>query len=269
VQDTGDTSNGGIDLDASANTLTFDVVSVNDAPEGQNLTVVTAEDTDYTIRVADLGFSDDSDGDLLLSIEIASVPVNGSLTLDGSAVSTGQQIPATQIMAGDLVFSPDPETYGASYAQVSFIVTDDGGTPGVDTAISTNTLTIDVTGVNDAPSGTDRTVVTDEDVPYVFGASDFGFADTRDLTDTLAGVLISSLPDKGQLTLAGSAVAVGDVIALASLDSGEFQYLAAEHENGIDYSRFLFQVQDDNLQPGDNTDPVARQLAAGQRLWFQ
>jgi hypothetical protein len=260
VQDTGGTNNGGIDLDASPNTITFDVVSINDAPEGQNLTVATAEDTDYTIQVADLGYSDRSDGDQLLSIEIAGVPVNGTLTLNGVAVSTGQQISALQIAAGELVFSPDPEAYGVAYGQFSFIVRDDGGLPGVDTAIATNTLTIDVTGVNDAPAGADRTVVTDEDVPYVFSAVDFGFVDSRDLTDSLSGVLISTLPDKGVLTAGGNAVAVGDVIDIAAINAGEFSYLAESHENGTGYSSFNFQVQDGNTQPGNNTDLVARQL---------
>ena len=174
---------------------------------------------------------------------------------------TGQQITSTDIASGNLVFSPDPQTHGIAHSRISFVVTDDGGLPGVDTAVSANTLTIDVTAVNDAPTGQDRTVVTDEDVPFIFSAADFGFIDTFDATDTLAGVLISSLPDRGQLTVNGNAVSVGDVVSVASINNDEFQYLAAANENGIDYSRFLFQVQDDNLQPGDNTDPIARQLA--------
>ena len=261
VQDDGGTSNGGVDLDAIANTLVIDVLSINDAPQGEDLTVTTAEDTDYVIQTADLGYSDVADGDQLQSIEIVGLPVNGTLALGGLAVVSGQQITSTDIASGNLVFSPDPQTHGIAHSRISFVVTDDGGLPGVDTAVSANTLTIDVTAVNDAPTGQDRTVVTDEDVPFIFSAADFGFVDTFDATDTLAGVLISSLPDRGQLTVNGNAVSVGDVVSVTSIDNGEFQYLAAANENGIDYSRFLFQVQDDNLQPGDNTDPIARQLA--------
>ena len=47
---------------------------------------------------------------------------------------------------------------GAGYASFTFQVRDNGGTAngGVDLDPSRNTITIDVTSVNDAPSGTTR-----------------------------------------------------------------------------------------------------------------
>ena len=56
---------------------------------------------------------------------------------------------------------------------------DDGGTAngGVDIDQSANTITVDVTPVNDAPAGTDNTVTIDEDGGYIFAAADFGFSD--------------------------------------------------------------------------------------------
>ena len=41
VQDDGGTANGGVDLDQSANTITINVTSVNDAPAGTDKTVTT------------------------------------------------------------------------------------------------------------------------------------------------------------------------------------------------------------------------------------
>ena len=61
MQDNGGTANGGVDLDASANTMTIDVTSVNDAPAGTDNTVTTLEDTQYTFAAADFGFTDPND----------------------------------------------------------------------------------------------------------------------------------------------------------------------------------------------------------------
>ncbi len=59
---------------------------------------------------------------------------------------------------------------------------DDGGTAngGVDLDQSPNTITVNVTAVNDAPAGTDKTVTTLEDTAYTFTAADFGFSDPND-----------------------------------------------------------------------------------------
>ena len=59
---------------------------------------------------------------------------------------------------------------------------DDGGTAngGVDTDPTPNTITVNVTSVNDAPAGTDKTVTTLEDTAYVFASADFGFTDASD-----------------------------------------------------------------------------------------
>ena len=41
-------------------------------------------------------------------------------------------------------------------------------------------MTVNVTAVNDAPSGTNNTVTTLEDTAYTFAAADFGFSDPND-----------------------------------------------------------------------------------------
>ncbi len=78
VQDDGGTLNGGIDLDATPNTITIDVNDVNDEPAGADNTVSTLEDSDYTFTVADFGFSD-SDGDNLQAIRIDALPLTARL----------------------------------------------------------------------------------------------------------------------------------------------------------------------------------------------
>ena len=66
----------------------------------------------------------------------------------------------------------------------------------------------DVTSVNDAPAGADKTVSVLEDGTYTFSAADFGFTDTADAAGTaganaLANVKITTLPGAGNLTLSG------------------------------------------------------------------
>ena len=76
MQDNGGTANGGVDLDASANTMTVNVTSVNDAPAGTDNTVTTLEDTQYTFAAADFGFTDpnDSPANALTAVTITTDP---------------------------------------------------------------------------------------------------------------------------------------------------------------------------------------------------
>ena len=57
-----------------------------------------------------------------------------------------------------------------------------------DTSSATDTDTVNITvgSVNDAPLGTDGAVTTNEDTPYTFTQSDFGFTDV-DVPDSLVG----------------------------------------------------------------------------------
>jgi hypothetical protein len=82
VQDSGGTLNGGTDLDASANTLTIHVTTVNDAPAGADKTVSTLEDTDYTFAAVDFGFTDaaDTPANTLMAVRINTISGAGALT---------------------------------------------------------------------------------------------------------------------------------------------------------------------------------------------
>src|SRR5205085_2100614 len=128
----------------------------------------------------------------------------GSLTLNGGAVSAGQSVSLAAITAGQLVFSPAANANGNAYASFTFQVQDDGGIAngGVNLDQSPNTLTINVTSVNDAPVGTDNTLTINEDTPRTLTAADFGFTDPNDSpANTLAAVTITPLPTAGSLTL--------------------------------------------------------------------
>ena len=63
------------------------------------------------------------------------------------------------------------------------------------------TMTVNVTAVNDAPTGTSNTVTTLEDTAYTFGVADFGFSDPNDNPpNSLLAVKITTLPTAGTFT---------------------------------------------------------------------
>ena len=264
VQDDGGTANGGVNLDATPNTLTIDVTSVNDAPSGTNNTITTLEDVDYAFSAGDFGFSDSADGDALSAVYITTVPTNGTLYVDingdgivdvGEAVSATDVIALADIIAGRLKFKPAADANGTGYDSFTFQVQDDGGTAngGIDTDQTPNTMTIDVTSVNDAPAGTNNTVTTLEELDYTFGGADFGFSDGAE-GNNFTGILITTVPTSGTLYLdvngdglvdVGENIAATDIITLADISAGRLKFKPAIDGAGVGYDSFTFQVQDD------------------------
>jgi len=198
VQDNGGTVNGGVDLDQSPNTITVNVTAVNDAPSGADKTVTTLEDTAYTFTAADFGFSDSSDSpaNTLLAVKVSTLLTAGTLANNGVAVTTGQFVSVANINSGLFKFTPAVNANGLNYASFTFQVQDNGGTVngGVDLDQSPNTITVNVTSVNDAPAGANNTVTALEDAAYTFTAADFGFSDPSDSpANTLLAVKVSTL----------------------------------------------------------------------------
>jgi VCBS repeat-containing protein len=249
VQDNGGTANGGIDLDASPNTITVNVTSVNDAPAGADKLITTLEDTSYTFTASDFGFTDpnDSPANALAAVRITTLPVAGTLLDNGVAVTAGQSVSAADIAGGLLTFAPAANANGAGYANFTFQVQDNGGTAngGVDLDASPNTITFNVTSVNDAPAGADDIVTTLQNTPYTFAASDFGFTDPNDTpANALLAVKISTLPAAGTLTDNGVPVTAGQFVSLTDIAGGLLKFTPAVNASGPGYASFTFQVQD-------------------------
>ena len=104
------------------------------------------------------------------------------MTDNGVAVAAGQFVSVADMNAGLLQFTPAAYANGADYASFTFQVQDNGGTANgsVDLDPVAKTMTVDVTSVNSAPSGTSSTVTTLENAVYAFQAADFGFSDPHD-----------------------------------------------------------------------------------------
>ena len=139
VSDNGGGTSGGVD--SATNTYTVTVLPVNDAPSATPLTnnVVVLEDNGPTTVPAFLSAFSAGPGETQgLSLSVANN--NNSLFLVQPAISP----------AGDLAFAPAVNAFGS--ATVTYVLIDDGGTPNGGVDRSTNTFTITVTPVNDAPT---------------------------------------------------------------------------------------------------------------------
>ncbi len=78
-------------------------------------------------------------------------------------MTLGQVISAADIAAGNLTFTPAADENGIGYDSFGFRVHD-----GTAYSAAAYTMTVDVTPVQDLPTGADGTVVTSEDTAYVF-----------------------------------------------------------------------------------------------------
>ena len=126
-------------------TVTVSVDAVNDAPSSSGLTLSIDEDTPHTFGEADFTFSDGDTGDNLQAVRIDSLPTPaslGELTLNGAALSAGQEIAVGDI--GTLVFTPALNASG----DVSFTYSVSDG----DEFSATANAAITIAAVNDPPT---------------------------------------------------------------------------------------------------------------------
>lgn len=144
--------NDGADNSNTA-TATVTVTDVNDAPAGTDSTITASEDTFRAISASDLGFSD-ADG-TFGSVTINAV-TGGKIYLDADGTAGGgapveATLPVTftaqDLIDGKASFKADQSINGSGAGSITFTVTDDDGA----SAAASNTLTVDVTAVNDSP----------------------------------------------------------------------------------------------------------------------
>ncbi|WP_153301682.1 tandem-95 repeat protein, partial [Endozoicomonas arenosclerae] len=142
---------------------TIYLTDVNDAPDAQDETVSTLEDSIYTFTVSDFNFSDADEGDSLSQIRIDNLPEHGELLLNGVAVSESDTVSQQDITSGLLTFRPVLNANGDGYDSFSFSVADQQDV----FSTTQNVMTVDVTAVNDAPvvsAGISHTVNEDHTI---------------------------------------------------------------------------------------------------------
>ncbi|MFG6080278.1 FG-GAP-like repeat-containing protein [Paracoccus litorisediminis] len=239
---TGTSGEGRISTGAGAATaliITNELPNV--APSGTDRTITVIEDGSRTIGAADFGFSD-SEGHNLSAVRISTVPATGQLLLNGVAVSAGQMVSASDIASGGLVYHPAANGDGNGYASFTFQVRDDGGTQigGTDMDQTPNSLTINVTPVNDAPVLTgDLRATVAEGGRYVLTGADIGFSDPD---DSASGVVFRVSGESNGVLRVGGAVASS--FTAADITAGRVSFTHNGSETGAVSFRVL--VEDGN-----------------------
>ena len=167
-------------------TLIITVTGVNDVPTAADKTITTNEDTAHVFSASDFGYTDADDDDALVSVKITGLEDAGALQYyNGSAwvdVTENQVITATDIGNNKLRFNPAANENGSSYTTFDFTVND-----GDADSASANTITVNVTAVNDAPVADNETNSVNEDatITVTDGSSDVLHGDTDTENDAL------------------------------------------------------------------------------------
>lgn len=114
--------------------------------------------------------------------------------------------------------------------------------------------------INDAPVGTSATLTTIENTAHSFDTADFGFSDTN--SDSLSGVVITTLPMVGILRLDGTAVTAGQTISVADIVAGKLVWTPPANQDGAALTTIGFKVIDDGGTDysGEDTDGTERFL---------
>jgi Domain of unknown function (DUF4347)/Cadherin-like len=231
--------------------------------EDQSQLFSTANGTNITLTDLD---ASTSQVELSISAANSTVSLAG---LNGLTVTSGANRSSALTLRGTvsdlnlaldgLVLAPLANFSGSTSLSLTLDDLGNSGSGGPKQA--TLNIPLTVSAVNDAPNGSDTTVTTAEDRSIVFKAADFGFADTLDSpSNGFSGIVISSLPSQGTLTLAGRMVTINQFISNAELANGSLLFTPNAGDNGAGYSRFNFQVQDDggSALDGVDLDPTQR-----------
>ncbi len=217
-----------------------------------DVTVMNANDAPVLSPIGNQSINEGATLTFTATASDADVPAN-TLTFSLGGAPVGATIDAA---TGVFNWTPT-EAQGAGIYSFDVIVSDGAG--GADS----ETITCTVHEVNSAPAGTDRTVTTLEDTPYIFTAADFGFTDPGDVpVNLLLAVKITTLPGAGSLTLNGIAVTAGQTISVADISAGWLVFEPAADANGLGYASLTFQVQDDGgtANGGVDLDPTPNMI---------
>ena len=177
-------------------------IPVNSAPSSTNDTQTTLEDTPLILGSTDFGTYSDAENSPLAAVRITTLPTLGSLQYNNGsawvAVVQDQVISKADLDAGKLQFVPALNGNGSGYAGIGFKVSD-----GTTFAVNANTLNVNVTAVNDAPTVSGPVSLPDgvEDSAYAFTAAQLlANASDVDVGDSLSVQSVSVDPSDGSIT---------------------------------------------------------------------
>ncbi len=227
-------------------TSTIAITAVNDAPVAQASSVTTNEDTAKTFAASDFLFTD-AESNALVSITVSGLSLAGgdALTVNQGAgpvsVTNGMTITLAQIAT--MVYTPGANANGVALSTFDFTANDAA------TGTVSDTMSINVTAINDAPAAQASTVTTVEETPLTFAASDFLFSDPE--SDSLVSISISALSlasgDTLTVDLGSGAVAVTTGMTITAAQIATMIYTPAFNGNGTPRSTITFTGNDSDI----------------------
>jgi VCBS repeat-containing protein len=252
-------------------TVTITVTGTNDAP------TLTITDPSGTMSEGDGAAALSDSGSLSFGDFDTTDVVTVSETTNTAPMWSSGALSAPQIAALEAGFTVDANSWDYNTAEnldflaagetitMSFdvVAADDSGA-GNNTS-ATQTVTVTITGTNDAPVAQGSSVTTLEDTQHVFTSAEFGFTDIE--SDDMSSITIQDLESLGSLRLNGVNVTEGTVITKAQLDNNELTFDAGPDESGVNYDNFTYTVNDAstgtvsavmaiNVTPVDDMNPI-------------
>src|SRR6185295_3172820 len=218
------TTGGTTAFSAATDVIDVNVTAVNDAPTlSAPATFTVTEDVAGNLTYTGSPFADVDSGSLTVTLSIADGTVNastgGGVTVAGTGTArtfTGSAAALNTFFttAGNITYTTalNNNTARTLTTQVS-----DGS------LTASTTSSVNITPVNDAPTGADATLTATEDTPLTLSAANFGFSDV-DTGDTLGAVRIDTVATAGTLqydttgTGTWAAVTAGQVVSVADIN---------------------------------------------------
>jgi len=223
--------NSSYDFNSSSEyNISFEINATNDAPViisdgGGDSAEINVTENQIAVTTVD---ANDTEGDAV------------TYFISGGADSSKFEINAS---TGLLTFkaAPDYENPMDADTNNAYIVTVKAEDNGTGNPSDTQTITVNVTNLNEAPTSSDTNITMDEESSKTFSSSDFPFIDA-DSGDTLQNIVIVTTSAKGALKLNGSVVSANQVIPTA--DISNLVYTPVTNEYGNSYTTFTFKVND-------------------------
>lgn len=234
--------------------VTVDISAQSNQPPSQSgwVSVSTPSNTNLTLTLANFTTEttppySDPEGDPLESIKITSIPIQGTLKIGLLDVLAGDVITSAQILAGDLVYEPDPvDVQGYSDSRMRFLVSDTGSST-FTTSPQVMTIIVEASE-NDPPS-----TVGNGEHEMTLGSA---FTFTREaLTtqlsppyedpegDIASRLRVNRIPTYGVLTLDGVPVVNNQIISFTDIDNLLLVY-TNNGNPGSDIEGFEFEIAD-------------------------
>ncbi|MBB6463040.1 cadherin-like domain-containing protein [Flammeovirga kamogawensis] len=214
--------------------FSFTITPVDDTPPVvTNNGKTINEGTTHTFTVTEFTASDEDSDDATLVFTINSLPINGTLKLNGTPVTVAATFNSSNIENLTYEHSGD-ETTTDSF---NFIVSDGTNTT------SEQTFAWTITAVNDAPTVTVNTGKTlSHSATHTFTLSEINASDTDNDAVDLYLIIDDVLPTRGTLYLNDNALTTGSQVTLAEINNGAFTYSPSDPSATSD--SFTFTISD-------------------------